>query len=95
VGNVPFVYLGLPIGGDQCWFLFWDPVLSRLEKTLFAWKSRYLSFSGRSILLKYVMTSLHVYVLSFFKTVSGIISSLKSMLNNFFWSGSEEHRKMT
>ncbi|GAU30447.1 hypothetical protein TSUD_392600 [Trifolium subterraneum] len=35
------------------------------------WQSRFLSFGGRLVLLKSVLTSLPVYVLSFFKAPSG------------------------
>ncbi|MCI57215.1 putative RNA-directed DNA polymerase, partial [Trifolium medium] len=34
VGNVPFLYLGLPIGGDSRRLVFWDPVLARLKNRL-------------------------------------------------------------
>ncbi|KAK2370537.1 hypothetical protein QL285_083581 [Trifolium repens] len=34
-----------------------------------------------------------VYVLSFFKAPAGIISSMESLLINFFWGGCEESRK--
>jgi len=47
-----------------------------LEESLF-------SFGGRLILLKPVLTSLSVYVLSVFKALSCIISSFESMLNIF------------
>jgi len=47
------------------------------------------------ILLKAVLTSLPVYALSFFKAPSGIISSIESLLNKFFWGGSEDSRKIT
>jgi hypothetical protein len=46
------------------------------------------------VLLKSVLTSLPVYALSFFKAPSGIISSLESLLSNFFWGGCEGHRKI-
>ncbi|GAU26347.1 hypothetical protein TSUD_101800 [Trifolium subterraneum] len=36
------------------------------------WKSRFLSFGGRLVLLKSVLTSLPVYVISFFKAPSGV-----------------------
>jgi len=39
------------------------------------------------------MSSLPVYALSFFKAPSGIISSIESILN-FFFLGSEDHRKI-
>ncbi|GAU10825.1 hypothetical protein TSUD_424490, partial [Trifolium subterraneum] len=71
VGKLPFLYLGLPIGGDQRRLGFWEPVLARLKKKLSGWKSRFLSFGGRLVLLKSVLTSLPVYALSFFKAPSG------------------------
>jgi len=80
VGKVPFLYLGLSIGGDPRRLAFWDPVLHSIRSRLSGWKSRFLSFGSRLTLLKYVMTSLHVYALSFLKAPSGIISSIKSLL---------------
>ena len=68
VGKVPFMDLAIPLGGDPQRLSFWDSVLTRIKDRLSGWKSRFLSFGGRLILLKYVLTSLLVYVLSFFKT---------------------------
>ncbi|MCH79618.1 RNA-directed DNA polymerase (Reverse transcriptase), partial [Trifolium medium] len=70
VDKVPFLYLGLPIGGDPRRVSFWEPVVNRIRSRLTAWKSRFLSFGGRLVLLKYVLTSLPVYALSFFKAPS-------------------------
>ncbi|KAK2418273.1 hypothetical protein QL285_040487 [Trifolium repens] len=85
VGGIPFLYLGLPIGGDPRRLGFWEPVLARIMSRLSGWGSRFLSFGGRLVLLKSVLTSLPVYALSFFKAHSGIISSIESLLMNFFW----------
>ncbi|MCI76429.1 RNA-directed DNA polymerase (Reverse transcriptase), partial [Trifolium medium] len=46
VGNVPFLYLGLPIGGDLRRLGFWEPILTRIKNRLSGWKSRFLSFGG-------------------------------------------------
>jgi len=70
LGKVPFLYLGLPIGGNPRLLSFWDPVVNRIKSKLSAWQSRYLSFGGRLILLKSVLTALPVYALSFFKAPS-------------------------
>jgi len=54
-----------------------------------------LSLGGRLVLLKFVLSSLPVYALSFFKAPSGIVSSIDSILNCFFWGGSDDHIKVT
>jgi len=86
VGKVPFMYLGLSIGGDPRRLGFWDSVLHTIKSRLSSWKSRFLSYGGR-LILKSVLTSLPVYALSFFKALSGIISSIESLFNFFFWMG--------
>jgi hypothetical protein len=87
VGKAPFLYLGLPIGGDSRRLGFWEPVLTRIRNRLSGWNSRFLSFGGRLVLIKSVLTSLPVYALSFFKAPAGTISSIESLLINFFWGG--------
>jgi hypothetical protein len=84
VGKVPFLYLGLSIGGDPRRLGFWEPVLTRMRNRLSGWQSRFLSFGGRLVLIESVLTSLPVYALSFFKAPAGTISSIDSLLTNFF-----------
>ncbi|CAJ2662943.1 unnamed protein product [Trifolium pratense] len=95
VGKIPFLYLRLQIGGDPRRLVFWEPMLNRLKNRMSGWKSRFLSFGGRLVLLKSVLTSLPVYTLSFFKAPSGIISSIESLFIKFFWGGCEDSRKIS
>ncbi|CAJ2638568.1 unnamed protein product [Trifolium pratense] len=95
VGKIPFLYLGLQIGGDPRRLSFWEPMLIRIKNRLSGWKSRFLSFGGRLVLLKSVLTSLPVYTLSFFKAPSGTISSIESLFIKFFWGGCEDSRKIS
>jgi hypothetical protein len=83
VGAFPIVYLGLPIGGDLRKLDFWRPILNSNVSRLSNWKSKFLSFGSRLILLKSVMSSLPVYFLSFFKAPTCIISSIESLFNFF------------
>ena len=78
-GSIPFVYLGLPIGGDSRKISFWKPVVERIVGRLSSWNNKFLSFGGRLVLLKVVISSLPVYFLSFFKAPAGIISSIESI----------------
>ncbi|GAU31392.1 hypothetical protein TSUD_19380 [Trifolium subterraneum] len=95
VGNISFLYLGLLIGGDPRRLGFREPVLARLKNRLSGWKSRFLSFGGRLVLLKSVLQSLPVYALSFFKAPTGIISSIDSIfIKKKFGEGVEDSRKI-
>ena len=78
-GTIPFVYLGLPIGGDSRKLSFWKPVVDRIVARLSSWNHKFLSFGGRLVLLKFFLSSLPVYFLSFFKAPTGIISSVESI----------------
>jgi len=93
VGAFLFVYLGMPIGCDSRRLDFWKPILNSIISRLSSWKSKFLSFDGRLILLKYVMSSLPVYFLSLFKAPAGIISSIESLFK-FFWGSGENFRKI-
>jgi len=78
VDSLPFVYLGMPMGGSTRRLIFWELLLNCIKSRLSLWNSKYLSFGGRLVLLKYVLSSLHVYALSFSKA-----PSIESILNCF------------
>jgi hypothetical protein len=61
---------------------------------IYGWNNRHLSFGGRLVLLKFVLSSLPVYFLSFFKALTCIISSLESLFKCFLKGGGEEIRKI-
>jgi len=96
VGCLPFVYLGLPIGGKAHRLDFWKSLILRINSRLSGWKTKHLSLGSRFVLLKFVMSSLPVYALSFFKAPSDIISSIDSIFFFFFFGwGVEDHMKIS
>jgi len=94
ISSLPIVYLGLLVGGDSRRLNFWEPVVNHIKSRLSNWKNKYLSFGGRLVLLKSILTSLFVYAFSFFKAPSGIISSIKSIFIHFFL-GCEDNKKIS
>jgi hypothetical protein len=66
-GSIPFIYLGLPIGGDLRKLSFWKPVVDHIVARLSSWNNKFLSFGGRLVLLKSVLSSLPVYFFPFSK----------------------------
>jgi len=78
------VYLGLPIGGDSGKLSFWKPLVDRITA----------SSGDRLVLLKFVLSSLPVYFLSFFKAPTGIISSIESIFLKKNCGGCEVSKKI-
>lgn len=55
--EVPFLYLGMPVGENPRNHITWEPMIQRLRKRLAAWKNRSLSFGGKICSLKSVLSS--------------------------------------
>jgi len=55
--NIPFLYIGLPIGGKSTKISFRDPVLTKVKKRLSMWKGKNLSFAGRVCFIRLVLNA--------------------------------------
>ena len=93
IRRLSFEYLCVLIGGDARRLSFRNMLLTIIKGRLSGWKNRNLFLGGRIFLLKSVMPSLHVYVISLFKAPSGLISSIESIL--IFFLAGEDNRKIT
>ncbi|XP_071718111.1 uncharacterized protein [Rutidosis leptorrhynchoides] len=49
VCNLPFTYLGIPIGSSMKKFEDWKPIIERFNNRLSDWKARAISFGGREL----------------------------------------------
>ncbi|KAJ9538624.1 hypothetical protein OSB04_031357 [Centaurea solstitialis] len=50
--NLPFIYLGLPVGGSMQKYNAWQPVIEKTKCKLGKWKAKMISFGGRWTLRK-------------------------------------------
>ncbi|XP_022001571.1 uncharacterized protein LOC110899019 [Helianthus annuus] len=94
-GHFPFTHLGVPIASNMNLVRSWDPVLEKVRKRLFSWKSKCLSYGGRITLLKSVLSSLPLYYFSLFRALVQVINNLEKLRRNFFWGGTVEVDKMS
>lgn len=67
MGGYPFKYLGIPMHYKKLRNSDWNTLLERIEKKLSSWKGKHLSAGGRLVLINSVLTSLSLYMLSFFE----------------------------
>ena len=91
--SLPFVYLGMPIGGGTKRINLWQPLVDKTARKLANWKSNLMSIGGRLILSKSVLGSLGTYLFSMLKAPVGIINKLESMKRRFFWGGKEQQQE--
>nr|KYP44579.1 Putative ribonuclease H protein At1g65750 family [Cajanus cajan] len=86
--------MGIPIGAQYKSLSLWNPIKDRMKSKLSAWKRRHLSFGGRLILLKSVLSSFLLFYLSFFKIPKVISLSITKIQRAFLWGGGMEQRKI-
>ncbi|WVZ88012.1 hypothetical protein U9M48_034574, partial [Paspalum notatum var. saurae] len=62
------------------------------QKKLSGWKGKILSYGGRLVLINSVLSSLAMFMMSFFEVPKGIIKKLYFYRSTFFWQG-DNHKK--
>lgn len=92
IGELPFMYLGLPIGSNASRLKSWEPILEKMRKKLASWKGRMLSIGGRLILIKASLSSLPLYYMSLFPIPKGIAEQIKRIQLQFFWRENNEKK---
>jgi hypothetical protein len=84
-GNFPINSLGIPIHFKKLRNRDWARVGERFEKRLSSWKGKHLSIGGHLTLINSVLSSLPMYMMSFFSIPKGVINKLDYFRSRFFW----------
>ena len=92
---MPFTYLGIPIGANPRRIELWDPIIRKSDRKLARWKQRHLSFGGRVILIKSILTSIPIFFLSFFRIPNKVADKLIQIQRRFLWGGGIDQKKIT
>jgi hypothetical protein len=91
IGSLPFRYLGIPIHFRRLRNGEWKPIEDRFEKKLSSWIGKLLSYGDHLILINSVLTSLPMFMLSFFEIPKGVMRRLDYFRSRFFWQ-SDRHK---
>ncbi|WVZ54184.1 hypothetical protein U9M48_005022 [Paspalum notatum var. saurae] len=84
-GSFPFRYLGIPMHHRKL-------RNKRFEKRLIGWKRKLLSVGSRLVLINSVLSSLPMFMLSFFKIPKRVLKKLEYFRSRFFWQN-DQHKK--
>ena len=92
-GEYPFKYLGIPMHHRKLLNSEWGKVEERFEKKTLLLNAKYLSYGGRLVLLNSVLSSLPMFMMSFFEVPKGVLKNLDHFRSRFFWQGSSNKHK--
>jgi hypothetical protein len=92
-GTFPIWYFGIPFHYRRLSNNDWLRVQERFEKHLSSWKGKNLSTGGRLTLINSVLSSLPMYMMSFFEIPKGVRKKLDYFRSRFFWQSNEHKRK--
>ena len=85
--SLPIRYLGLPLSAGRVLVRDWQPMIEKVEQRLEGWKSCMLSWGGRLVLNKAVLSAIPTYFLSIFRAPRTIRNKLTASMRRFFWRG--------
>lgn len=91
---LPMKYLGLPLGANPRKKATWRDVIDRFQRYLATWKRRQVSFGGRILLIKSVLSNLPIYYLSLFKMPVCVLNELVKIQSRFLWGGADLKKRL-
>jgi hypothetical protein len=92
-GSYPFRYLGIPMHFRKLNNKDWEMIEERIKKKLSSWKGKYLSVGGRLVLINSVLSSLSMFMLSFFEIPKGVLEKIDYFRSRFFWQNDSQKKK--
>ena len=87
-------YLGLPAFVGRSKKQVFNFVQDRVWKKLKGWKEKFLSTTGREVLIKSVVQAIPTYVMSCFLLPIGLCEHIESMISKLWWGNRQGERKI-
>ncbi|XP_074300593.1 uncharacterized protein LOC141631876 [Silene latifolia] len=92
-GSLPFKYLRITISYKRIFNVECSILVDKLVARIRGWGAKHLSYAGRLLLVKTVLTQIHSYWARIFLLPKAIIHKVESICRAYLWSGTKEHHK--
>ncbi|XP_055818647.1 uncharacterized protein LOC129887548 [Solanum dulcamara] len=89
----PITYLGCPLYIGRQRIIYFTSMVSKVTSRIRGWQTKVLNYGGRAALVKYVLQSLPIHLLSAITPTATTLKQIKSLIANFFWGWDKEKRK--
>ncbi|XP_042964656.1 uncharacterized protein LOC122298876 [Carya illinoinensis] len=84
-GFFPVKYLGVLLMVGRMKISYFDDLLCGIRRKLEGWQNRFLSSGTRLLLLRHVLASIPIHLLSVLHAPKAVMVVLKRLMSNFFW----------
>nr|XP_027075960.1 uncharacterized protein LOC113699812 [Coffea arabica] len=88
----PFTYLDAPIYKGRRLSSLFDGLVAKMRDHLGHWSTKMLSFGGKRVLARHVLSSLPMYLLQVLSPPKAVITRLGIICNSFLWDCRGEKR---
>ncbi|XP_074267155.1 uncharacterized protein LOC141590462 [Silene latifolia] len=92
-GSLPFKYLGVRISHKRLSKIDCNVLVDKMLARIRDWNKKKISYSGRLILVKSVLETIHNYWSQIFFLPIGVMDRIKALCRNFLWEGHESYTK--
>ncbi|XP_074283135.1 uncharacterized protein LOC141607680 [Silene latifolia] len=93
-GAFPFRYLGIPISFKRLSSADSNVLVDKIVKKIRGWGTKKLSYAGRLVLVRHVLSQMHSYWARIFLLPKGVIARVEAICRNYLWSHSENFAKV-
>ncbi|KAG8060373.1 hypothetical protein GUJ93_ZPchr0002g26796 [Zizania palustris] len=93
MGDFPIQYLGLPLNKNRITNCDWRICENKVEKRLSCWKGKLLDIGSRLILLNSCISSIPLYMLSFYEIPKGVLKRIDACRSRLLWQEGQGARK--
>jgi hypothetical protein len=92
--ELPMKYLGIPIDKKRIRNSEWNGPIGKIEKKLGSGIGKHMSIAGKTIRINSSITSLTLYMLSFYRLPVGVGKKFNTLSSNFLWGISLQKRNI-
>lgn len=92
-GFFPVTYLGAPLVSGRLTSTILEPIIETIRSKISGLKMKLLSHGGRLILLRHVLSSMPIHLMSVMNIPRVTMSRINSLLANFLWGETDGRRK--
>jgi hypothetical protein len=92
INAFPCVYLGLPLHYKKLPKMALQPLIQKVGRRLPGWKRNLLSYPGRELLVKSVLSSMPTHFLTMYEMPKWAIKEIDMYRRSFFWCGEDSDK---